>query len=108
MDYSFFILLASVLVSRFILLGAFRQLPDETKAKVLSGNVIKLSQITLITTIVMVIVFYFMVSAYPQSYKTISIIFFVTIILQRVFAYFLTYKNMVSNNIPETYIRKYF
>lgn len=78
------------------------------KVKVLSGNVIRLSQITLVTTILMVVVFYFMVNAYPQSYKTISITFFVAIVLQRVFAYFLTHRNMISNNIPESYIKKYF
>ena len=57
MDYSFLILLASVFISRFILMAAFKQLPDEMKIKVLSGNVIRLSQITLVTTVIMVIVF---------------------------------------------------
>ncbi|HNP24448.1 MAG TPA: hypothetical protein PKM63_21215 [Panacibacter sp.] len=108
MDYSFLILLASVFISRFILMAAFKQLPDEMKIKVLSGNVIRLSQITLVTTVIMVIVFYFMISSYPQSYKTISITFFVAIIFQRIFAYYLIHKNMTSNNVPQSYRRKYF
>ena len=36
MDYSFIILIASVFISRWLLLGAFKQLTDEEKAKVLS------------------------------------------------------------------------
>lgn len=108
MDYSFLILIASVFISRFILMGAFRQLPDDMKVKVLSGNVIRLSQITLVTTFIMVIVFFFMISSYPQSYKTISITFFVAIIFQRIFAYYLIHKNMISNNVPLSYRRKYF
>jgi len=108
MDYSFIILIGSVFISRWILLSAFKQLPDDMKARVLSGNVIRISQITLAITILMVIAFYIMVSQYPQYYKTISITFFVAIVLQRIFAYFLTQRNMISNNIPETYIRKYF
>lgn len=108
MDYSFLILIASVFISRFILMGAFRQLPDDMKVKVLSGNVIRLSQITLVTTFIMVIVFYFMISSYPQSYKTISITFFVAIIFQRIFAYYLIHKNMISNDVPLSYRRKYF
>ena len=49
-----------------------------------------------------------MISSYPQSYKTISITFFVAIIFQRIFAYYLIHKNMTSNNVPQSYRRKYF
>jgi len=108
MDYSFIILLASVFISRWLLLGAFKLLTDEEKVKVLSGNIIRLSQITLVTTILMVIIFYFMISSYPQMYQTISISFFAALTIQRVTAYIITRKSMISNNIPETYIRKYF
>jgi hypothetical protein len=56
----------------------------------------------------MVIIFYFMISGYPQMYQTISISFFAALVLQRVTAYIITRKSMISNNIPGTYIRKYF
>ena len=108
MDYSFIALIASVLISRFIQMSAFKTLTDAEKVKLLSGNIIKLSQITLITTVIMVIVFYFTINAYPQAYKDISIIFFAMILLQRIVAYLITRKNMISNNIPSAYIKRYF
>ncbi|MEP6847160.1 MAG: hypothetical protein ABI861_14205 [Panacibacter sp.] len=108
MDYSFVILIASVFISRWLLLSAFKQLTDEEKAKVLSGNIIRLSQITLVTTILMVVVFYFMIVNYPHSYQSISSSFFAVLILQRIVAYFITRKSMISNGIPAAYIKKYF
>jgi hypothetical protein len=108
MDYSFIILIASVFISRWLLLNAFKILTDEEKAKVLSGNIIRLSQITLITTVILVAAFYFMVSSYPAQYKTISIGFFTALVLQRIVAYLITRKNMIGNNIPAAYIQKYF
>jgi hypothetical protein len=108
MDYSFIILIASVFGSRWLLLRAFNKLTDEEKAKVLSGNIIRLSQITMATTILMVVVFYFMISSYPQMYQTISISFFTILIMQRMIAYLITKKSMLSSNIPATYMNKYF
>lgn len=108
MDYSFIILLVSVFGSRWLLLRAFNKLTDEEKAKVLSGNIIRLSQITMGTTILMVVVFYFMISSYPQMYQTVSISFFTILILQRLVAYVITKKSMLINNIPQAYINKYF
>lgn len=108
MDYSFIILIASVFGSRWLLLRAFNKLSDEEKAKVLTGNIIRLSQITMVTTILMVVVFYFMIVNYPQMYQTISISFFTILILQRMIAYFITKKSMLNNNIPQTYINRFF
>ncbi|QEC66384.1 hypothetical protein FRZ67_03355 [Panacibacter ginsenosidivorans] len=108
MDYSFIILIVSVFGSRWLLLRAFNKLTDEEKAKVLSGNIIRLSQITMATTILMVVVFYFMIVNYPQMYQTISISFFTILIMQRMIAYLITKKSMLTNNIPQTYINKYF
>lgn len=108
MDYSFIILIASVFGSRWLLLRAFNKLTDDEKAKVLTGNIIRLSQITMVTTILMVVVFYFMIVNYPQMYQTISISFFTILILQRMIAYFITKKSMLNNNIPQTYINKFF
>ena len=108
MDYSFIILIASVFGSRWLLLRAFNKLTDEEKAKVLSGNIIRLSQITMVTTVLMVIIFYFTVSSYPQLYQIIGISFFTVLIFQRLIAYFITRKSMLSNNIPVTYMNKYF
>lgn len=108
MDYSFIILLVSVFGSRWLLLRAFNKLTDEEKAKVLTGNIIRLSQITMGTTVLMVVVFYFMISSYPQMYQTISISFFTILILQRMIAYLITKKSMLTNNISQSYINKYF
>ena len=108
MDFSFIALIASVLISRFIQMGAFKTLTDEDKVKILSGSIIKLSQITLITTILMVVVFYFTINQYPQMFRSISVSFFALILIQRIVSYIITRKNMVSNNIPDNYIRKHF
>jgi hypothetical protein len=108
MDYSFIILIASVFGSRWLLLRAFNKLTDEEKAKILSGNIIRLSQITMGTTILMVIAFYFMITSYPQMYQTISTSFFTILILQRMIAYFITRKSMLNNNIPKAYMNKFF
>ena len=89
-------------------MGAFKTLTDEDKAKILSGNIIRLSQITLVTTVVMVIVFYFTINQYPQMFRSISVIFFTMIVLQRIISYMITRKNMISNDIPSIYIKKHF
>ena len=108
MDFSFIALIASVFISRYIQLGAFKTLTDEDKVKVLSGSIVRLSQITLITTVLMVVVFYFTISQYPQMFRSISMSFFALILLQRVISYIITRKNMISNGIPAIYIRKHF
>ena len=108
MDYSFIVLIASVFISRFIQMGAFKTLTDEDKAKILSGSIVRLSQITLITTVVMVVAFYFTINQYPQMFRSISVIFFTMIILQRIISYMITRKNMISNDIPSTYLKKHF
>ena len=108
MDYSFIVLIASVFISRFIQMGAFKTLTDEDKAKILSGNIVRLSQITLVTTVIMVLVFYFTINQYPQMFRSISVIFFTMIVLQRIISYMITRKNMISNDIPSIYIKKHF
>ncbi len=108
MDYSFIVLIASVFISRFIQMGAFKTLTDEDKAKILSGNIVRLSQITLVTTVIMVVVFYFTINQYPQMFRSISVIFFTMIVLQRIISYMITRKNMISNDIPSIYIKKHF
>lgn len=108
MDYSFLILLASILISRFVLLNAFNKLTEEEKVKVLSGSVIRLSQITLVTTIIMVAVFYYMIMQYKSMYQTISLVFFFAILAQRMVAYAITRKNMIENGIPSRYMKMHF
>jgi hypothetical protein len=108
MDYSVLIIIATVFVSRFIQMGAFKTLSDEDKVKVLSGSVMKLSKIMLITTIIMIAVFYFTISAFPTKFKPISISFLGAILFQRILAYFLTRKNMVENGVSKVYISKHF
>ena len=74
----------------------------------LSGNVIRLSKITLVTTVIMVIVFYFMISSYRSLTKQSALPSSLQFIFQRIFAYYLIHKNMTSNNVPQSYRRKYF
>ena len=108
MDYSFFILIISIFISRFIQLNAFRTLADEDKGKVLSKSIMQLSQGSLIFSIILIAVFYFLISKYPERAITLTSSFFIALMLQRIILYALTRKRMIVNNVPESYITKYF
>jgi len=108
MDYSFFILIISIFASRFIQLNAFRTLADDDKGKVLSKNIIQLSQGSLIFSIILIAAFYFLISKYPDRATTLASSFFIAFMLQRIVLYVLTRKRMIMNNVPESYITKYF
>ncbi|HEX5154114.1 MAG TPA: hypothetical protein VFW07_21855 [Parafilimonas sp.] len=108
MDFSFLILIISIFISRFIQLNAFRTLADEDKGKILSKNIIQLSQGSLIFTIILIAAFYFLISKYPDRATTLTSSFFIVLIVQRIILYALTRKGMIMNNVPESYITKYF
>ena len=108
MDISFIVLLATIFIGRFIQMSAFRNLSDEDKTKVLSKNIMQVSQISLFITFAMVLIFYLLMSNYGAQYKSISIIFFGAILLLRIVTFSIARKNMIINAIPENYMRKYF
>jgi hypothetical protein len=108
MDYSFIVLIISIFASRFIQINAFKNLADEYKSKVLSKNIMQLSQVSLIFSIILIAAFYFLISKYPDRSTTITSSFFIVLILQRIIVYALTKKRMVDNNVPESYLTKYF
>ncbi|MFT4152804.1 hypothetical protein [Parafilimonas sp.] len=108
MDYSFFILIISVFASRFIQLNAFRTLADEDKGKVLSKNIMQLSQVSMVITILLIVAFYLLISKFPDNATTITASFFVALIAQRIIVYLFTRKRMTDNGVPSTYTNKYF
>lgn len=108
MDYSFFILIISIFAARFIQLNAFRTLADEDKGKILSKDIMRLSQISTIITIVFIGAFFLLISKFPQSASVITTTFFIALLLQRIIVYVFTRKQMLKNNVPSTYINKYF
>jgi len=108
MDYSFFILIISIFASRFIQLNAFRTLADEDKGKVLSKNILQLSQASVIFTVVIIVAFFLLISKYPDQATTITATFFVALVVQRVIVYILTRKRMIDNGVPSAYINKHF
>src|SRR5215831_8493961 len=108
MDYSFLILIISIFISRFIQLNAFRTLADEDKGKILSKNIIQLSQGSLIFTVILLAAFYFLISKYPDRAIALASSFFIVLLLQRIILYALTRKRMIMNGVPESYITKYF
>jgi hypothetical protein len=108
MDYSFFILIISIFAARFIQLNAFRTLTDEDKGKVLSKDIMRLSQISTIITIVFVGAFFLLIDKLPQSASVITLTFFIALLVQRIVVYFFTRKKMVQNNVSSAYINKYF
>lgn len=108
MDYSFFVLIISIFVSRFIQLNAFRTLADEDKGKVLSKGIMQLSQVSLIFTVILVVAFFLLISKYPNNATTITSSFFIALMLQRIVVYVFTRKRMIDNNVPSSYINKYF
>jgi hypothetical protein len=108
MDISFLVLLATIFLGRFIQMSAFKNLSDEDKTKVLSKNIMQVSQISLFITFGMVLVFYLLMNEFSRQYKTVSIIFFAAILLLRIITFSMVRKNMVLNEIPVDYMRKYF
>lgn len=108
MDYSFIILLLTIFIGRFIQMDAFKNLSNDDKGKILSKNVIQISQISLFVTLAMVLVFYLLMSKYNTQYKPISLIFFGAILVLRIVTFSVARKNMVVNNVPDDYMRKYF
>ena len=108
MNSSFLVLLVAVFIGRFIQITAFKNLSDKDKVKVLSENIMQLSQLSLVIIMGMVFVFYILLNQYPQQYKPISIIFSGAILLLRVITYTIERKNMMTNDVPQDYINKYF
>lgn len=108
MDLSFWVLLATIFIGRFIQLSAFKNLEEEDKTKVLSKNIMQISQISLLITFGMVIVFYLLINKYPSQFKPISVILFGAILTVRIITFSVARKNMIANEIPDDYMRKYF
>jgi len=108
MDYSFIVLLVSIFAARFIQINAFKTLKDEDKSKVMSKGVMQLSQISLVFTIILIAAFYFSISKYPDKYTTVTSSFFIALILQRIIVYVFVRKRMVRNDVPASYLTKYF
>ena len=108
MDLSFLVLLLTIFIGRFIQMSAFKNLDDEDKPKVLSKNIMQLSQVSLFVTFGMVLVFYLLMNHFSGQYKIVSIIFFAAILLLRIITFSLVRKNMILNEVPVDYMRKYF
>ena len=108
MDYSFIILIISIFISRFIQLNAFKNLADEDKGKVFTKNIMQLSQASLVFTIVLIVAFFLLISKYPDNATTISLSFFIALMLQRIVLYVFTRKRMAENNVPSSYMNTYF
>ncbi len=108
MDYSFIVLLISIFAARFIQINAFKNLADEDKSKVMSKGIMQLSQASLVFTIILIAAFYFFISKYPEKYTTITSSFFIVLVLQRIVVYFFSRKRMVENNVPSSYLMRYF
>lgn len=108
MDYSFVVLIISIIASRFIQINAFKNLRDEDKGKVMSKSIMQLSQANLIFTVILIVAFYFLINEYPDKYTTITSSFFIVLIVQRIFLFILTRKRMVDNNVPASYLSRYF
>jgi hypothetical protein len=108
MDYSFFALIISIFASRFIQFNAFKNLTDEEKSKVLSKEIMRLSQSSIVITLVLIFAFYMLVSKYPDSFLTLGASFFIALMLLRIVTYFFTRKRLIDNSVPSTYINKYF
>jgi len=108
MDYAFLALLISIFISRFIQINAFKNLADEDKGKVLSKGIMQLSQVSLIFSIILIGAFYVCINKYPESATKLTSSFFIMLIIQRIIVYLFARKRMVLNNVPESYLTKYF
>jgi hypothetical protein len=108
MDYSFFVLVISIFASRFIQFNAFKNLTDEDKSKVLSREIMQLSQGSLVVTVILIVAFFFLSNKYPDDFLTLGSSFFIALMLLRIITYFFTRKRMIDNNVPSSYTSRYF
>ena len=108
MDYSFIVLIISIFTARFIQINAFKTLKDEDKGKVMSKSIMQLSQASLLFTIILIVAFFLLINKYPEKYTSITSSFFIVLILQRITVYILARKRMISNEVPASYLTKYF
>lgn len=108
MDYSFIILIISIFIARFIQLSAFKNLADADKPKVLSRNIMQLSQTSLVFTIILIVAFYFLINKYPERYLTLTSSFFIALIVLRLIVFIFTRKRMIENEVPSSYLTRYF
>ena len=108
MDYSFIVLIISIFAARFIQINAFKTLKDEDKGKVMSKSIMQLSQASLLFTIILIVAFFLLINKYPEKYTSITSSFFIVLILQRITVYILARKRMISNEVPASYLTKYF
>ena len=108
MDYSFLVLIISIFASRFIQFNAFKNLADEDKGKILSREIMRLSQSSVVITVVLIVAFYMLVSKYPDNFLTLGSSFFIALLMLRIITYFFTRKKLLDNNVPSSYISKYF
>jgi Na+/proline symporter len=108
MDYSFFVLIIAIFASRFIQFNAFKNLSDEDKGKVLSKELMRLSQSSVLITVGLILAFYILVSKYPDNFLTLGASFFIALMLMRIVTYFFTRKRLNDNSVPSSYISKYF
>ena len=108
MDYSFVVLVISIFASRFIQFNAFKNLTDEDKSKVLSREIMQLSQGSLIITVILIVAFFLLSNKYPDDFLTLGSSFFIALMLLRIITYFVTRKKMLYNNVPSSYTSRYF
>ena len=108
MDYSFLVLIISIFAARLIQISAFKNLTDADKPKVMSKNIMQLSQASLVFTIILIVAFYFLINKYPEKYTTITSSFFIVLVLQRIIVYVLARKRMIDNEVPPSYLNRYF
>jgi hypothetical protein len=108
MDYAFIVLIASVFIARFIQISAFKNLADEDKPKVMSKNIMQLSQASLLFTVILIVSFYLTASRFGANYTLITSSFFAALLLQRIVVYIISRKRMIENGVPSSYLSKYF
>lgn len=101
------ILIISLFVSQYIMLGAIRQLSDEDKVKLMSNRNIHRAQRRFFIMIALIAVYYVALIALPSYAFYLLAAFIVFIAAERIYLIFTTKRKMAALGLPDFYIKKF-
>lgn len=104
MHWSLYAFLAAIIIGRFAQMNSFRKLEDADKLKIMSKDIMRISQITLFATIGLIVIFFLLINYFPDEYVKLTYIFFTLLIAQSFIFFSMTRKKMTEKQVPQEYL----
>ena len=102
------ILVISVVVSQYIMLGAIKQLSDEDKVKLMSSKQINRAQRRFIILMAIVAVYYIALTSLPEEYAVYLLAAFIVFIAaERIYILITTKRRITALGLPDFYVKKF-